>query len=122
MKNTQHKAEIAVAQAIATFTKLGYGVALPLTESAAYDILLDDGLKIYRLQVRYSKERDVELRKIRSNASGYIVKKVKAQSYDWLYIFRPTGEEYLIKKCLINRRAIRPLEKHRINSTVKHEA
>jgi hypothetical protein len=114
MRNTQRKGDIAVAQSISTFTKLGYDVALPLTESADYDILLDDGKKIYRVQVRYCSERSVELRRVHSNSKGYVVKKIKEQSYDWLYVFRPTGEEYLIKQCLINRRSIKPLPEHKI--------
>lgn len=115
MRETQRKGDIAVSQAIATFTKLGYDVALPLTESAAYDVLVDDGSRIYKVQVRFSSERDVELRRIHSNSRGYVIKKINVPSYDWLYIFRPTGEEFLIKKCLLGRRAIRPLELHRIN-------
>ena len=34
MRQTQRKGDIAVAQAIATFTRMGYDVAVPLTESA----------------------------------------------------------------------------------------
>ena len=41
MRTTQRKGDFAVAQAIATFTKAGHDVSLPLTESAAYDIVVD---------------------------------------------------------------------------------
>ncbi len=87
---------------------MGYDVSLPLTESAAYDILVDVDNAIYRVQVRYSSEKDVELRRIHSNSTGYIVKKTKKSAYDWLYILRPNGEEYLIKNCLDGRRSVRP--------------
>lgn len=115
MRETQRKGDIAVAAAIATFTKLGYDVALPITESAAYDILVDDSQAIHRVQVRFSGGKEVELRRIHSNSTGYIVKKTKRDAYDWLYILKPTGEEYLIKECLVNRRSIRPTEKYRIS-------
>jgi hypothetical protein len=122
MRTTQRKGDIAVAQSIATFTKLGYDVALPLTESAAYDVLVDDGQKIYRVQVRYSSENNVELRRIHSNSNGYVIKKVKTKVYDWLYIYRPNGEEFLIKQCYIGRRSIKPLEEHKIDLQVTIES
>lgn len=113
MRTTQRKGDIAVAQAIAHFTRIGYDVALPLTESAAYDLIIDTGHKLKRIQVRYSSVKDVGLRRIHSNSRGYVVKKTKPKVYDWLYILKSTGEEYLIKKCLANRNAVRPKEEHR---------
>jgi hypothetical protein len=112
MRETQRKGDIAVSQAIARFTKMGYDVALPLTESASYDLVVDTGKGLKIVQVRYSSLQDVDLRRIHSNSKGYVVKKARNGAYDWLYILKNTGEEYLIKKCLSNRRAIRPNPKH----------
>jgi hypothetical protein len=108
MRDTQRKGDTAVTQAIATFTKLGFDVALPVTESAAYDILVDDSSGIYRVQVRYSSGVEVELRRIHSNSKGYVIKKTKRDAYDWLYVLKSDGEEYLIRQCLDGRRSIRP--------------
>jgi len=41
MRTTQRKGDTAKAQAIATFTKMGFDVSLPMTESAAYDLVVD---------------------------------------------------------------------------------
>jgi hypothetical protein len=112
MRVTQRKGDIAVAQAIATFTRLGFDVALPLTESAPYDILVDDGRRIWRVQVRFTSRREVDLRRIHSNSQGYVIKKVKTKTYDWLYILKTDGNEYLIKECLISRRSIQPKMEH----------
>ena len=114
MRDTQRKGDIAVAQAIATFTKLGYDVALPITESAAYDIIVDDGMGVHRVQVRYSGGIEVELRRVHSNSTGYVVKKTKPSAYDWLYVLKPDNREYLIKQCLDSRRSIRPKEEYRL--------
>lgn len=108
MRTTQRKGDIAVSQAIARFTKIGYDVALPLTESAPYDLIVDTGKEIKRVQVRYSGVKEVSLRRIHSNSKGYVVKKTKTNAYDWLYIFKSNGKEYLIKKCLVNRNSIVP--------------
>ena len=94
---------------------MGYDVALPVTESAAYDLLIDTGISIERVQVRFCSERSVELRRIHSNSKGYVIKKTSLNAYDWLYILRPTGEEYLIKQCLDGRRSVYPKEEYRIN-------
>ena len=87
---------------------MNYDVALPLTESASYDLIVDTNEGLKRVQVRYSSVKEVALRRVHSNSRGYVVKKTKPNAYDWLYIFKSTGEEYLIKKCLANRNAITP--------------
>jgi hypothetical protein len=108
MRVTQRKGDIGVAQAIATFTKMGYDVSIPLTESAAYDLIVDDGNGLHRVQVRYFSGKEVELRRIHSNSQGYQVKKSDTNAYDWLYILKGSGEEYLIRGCLAGRASIKP--------------
>jgi hypothetical protein len=115
MRTTQRKGDIAVSQAVVRFTKMGYDVALPFTESASYDLIIDTGEGLKRVQVRYSSVKEVALRRIHSNSKGYVVKKTKHNAYDWLYIFKSAGEEYLIKKCLTNRNSITPTEEYRLN-------
>ncbi len=118
MRITQRKGDIAVSQAIATFTKLGLDVSLPLTESAAYDLIVDtlEGLK--RVQVRYTSTNKVDLRSIHSNSHGYVIKKTVVNAYDWLYVLKSNGAEYLVKSCLPARRSISPNVKHLIVKNV----
>src|SRR6516162_7401169 len=104
MRITQRKGDIAVAKAVHTFMLLGYDVARPLTESAAYDLIVDTGASLYRVQVRFSRTgKAVGLRRIHSNSQGYVVKKTLAGAYDWLYILTADGREYLVKHCLHGR-------------------
>jgi len=112
MISTQRKGDIAVGQAISKFTRMGYDVAFPFSESASYDLVVDTGKGLKRVQVRYSSAAEVALRRIHSNSKGYVVKKTKPNAYDWLYIFKDTGKEYLIKQCLSNRNSITPSEKY----------
>jgi hypothetical protein len=114
MRVTQRKGDVAVAQAISTFTKLGYEVALSLTESAAYDLIVDTAQEIKRVQVRFTSEKDVELRRIHSNSKGYVIKKTRKNAYDWLYVLKSDGNEYLIKECFDSRRSVRPKEADRV--------
>lgn len=118
MRTTQRKGDIAVSQAIATFTRMGWDVSIPLTESAAYDLVVDDSEKIYRVQVRFTGSHEVDLRRIHSNSTGYIVKKTIPNAYDWMYILKATGEQYLIKECLSGRRSIKPTLLHEFPQSI----
>ena len=115
MRSTQKKGDIATTQAIASFTSKGYDVSIPITESAAYDLIVDTGKEINRVQVKYSSEDDVDLRQIHSNSKGYVIKKVGKDAYDWLYILKSSGDQFLIRTCLTNRRSIRPTAKDKLN-------
>jgi len=114
MRDTQRKGDIATAKAIHTFTAMGFDVAVPVTESAAYDLVVDDGEDLRRVQCKYSATREVDLRRIHSNSGGYVVKRTLPLSYDWLYVLRPDGAEYLIRECHAGRRSVTPQEAHRI--------
>ncbi|MDO8266048.1 MAG: group I intron-associated PD-(D/E)XK endonuclease [Candidatus Saccharibacteria bacterium] len=115
MRTTQRKGDYAVTRAIASFTKAGLDVSLPITESASYDIVVDDNGKLKKVQVRYFSGRLVELRRIHSNSKGYVIKKTKKNAYDWLYALSDTNKEYLIKECFENRRSVTPQPSHLFN-------
>ncbi len=119
MRTTQRKGDIAVSQAIASFTKMGLDVSIPLTESASYDLILDVNNKLKRIQVKFCSGKHVDLRRIHSNSKGYVVKKVQNHVYDWLYVLKLDGSEYLIKKCLINRRAIKLTDEYLLKKAME---
>ena len=112
MRTTQRKGDIAKAKAISSFTAMGWDVWISITESASYDLIIDipEGLK--RVSVKYCSGTDVDLRSIHSNGQGYVVKKSKEGAYDWLYVYKPSGEEFLIKTCLAGRSGVRPKPEH----------
>jgi PD-(D/E)XK endonuclease len=108
MRSTQRKGDIATSRAIATFTAMGFDVSIPLTESAAYDLIVDNRQKLARVQCKFANDRrrQVDLRRIHSNSSGYVVKRTRQGSYDWLYVLDGNGSGYLIKECLAERRSV----------------
>lgn len=98
MRITQRKGDIATAFAIAVFTKYGWDVSVPLTESASYDLIVDvpnEGLK--RVQVKYCTKPSVDLRNIHSNSKGYVVTRVK-NGFDWLCVYHD-NYVWLLKEC-----------------------
>lgn len=113
---TQRKGDRAVAQAIATFTARGADVSIPLTESAAYDLIVDINNTIKRVQVRFSSHKEIGLRRIHSNSKGYVIKIPKKNSYDWLYVLSGQGQEFLITYELAGRNSITPQPKDLLDS------
>lgn len=119
MRTTQRKGDTAVAQAIATFTKFGLDISVPLTESAAYDLVVDTGTALQRVQVRYISGHQVDLRRVHSNSKGYVVKKIDRLVYDWLYVLHKDGHEYLFKQCFPQRRSLNPTSENLIAKILK---
>ena len=83
-------------------------MSIPLTESAAYDLVVDDGRALHRVQCKFASGREVDLRRIHSNSQGYVVKTVEPSAYDWLYGLRADGREFLLKECHAGRRSVTP--------------
>jgi hypothetical protein len=120
MRSTQRKGDTAVAQAVATFTRIGYDVFLPLTESAPYDLIVDLGKSLKRIQIKYTTDGKVDLRRVHSNSKGYVVKKPLGGVYDWMYVFRgPTKEEFLVIKPPFGKRSLKMQECHLLHNALK---
>lgn len=99
--NTQDKGDLAVAKAIVKFTEIGWYVLLPTTESAPYDLVVDTGKELKKVQVKYfggKKNPYLRLRRIHSNSKGYVVKRYSKSDFDWAYVYCANGKEYLVKQ------------------------
>ena len=100
---------------------MGYDVSIPLTESAAYDLIVDDGGQLARVQCKFigDRRREVDLRRIHSNSTGYVVKRTRAGSYDWLYVLDWENVEYLIRECLAERRSVTLQHAHKLGAVAE---
>ena len=56
--NTKHKGEISEAAVVLRFLETGKFVSKPVGENQKYDLLIDDGKKISRIQVKTAKVRE----------------------------------------------------------------
>jgi hypothetical protein len=119
IRATQRKGDIATAKAAATFTEMGCDVSIPLTESAPYDLIVDVGHGLRRVQCKFCSTREVDLRRIHSNTNGYVEKRVADDAYDWLYVLRPDGSEFLIKECHPGRRSVTPQPEHQLGAVAE---
>ena len=56
--NSKAKGEISEGHAIALLLKLGYSGALPFGDNQRYDLIVDDGARLWRAQVKTGRLRD----------------------------------------------------------------
>lgn len=93
---------IGEAAAIFHFAKLGYIVSKPLFENTPYDLIVDDGCRVFKVQVKTTRYRKptnfcVELRTKGGNTSwNGVVKVVTKEACDLLFIYCEDGSQYLI--------------------------
>jgi hypothetical protein len=103
-KNSKKQGDKGLGAAIAYFTECEYTVCVPLTDSQDYDLLVDTGEFIKRVQVRTTsyKKRSfyrVNLRVMGGNSKkNYIHKTGDQLMYDWLFVLIEDGTQYLIPK------------------------
>ena len=82
--NTKKQGNWGLGQAIAYFTAKGLSVSIPLTDSQTYDLIVDDGTSLKRVQVKSSTNKcssgayAVELRSrvVDSKKSGIVRRQV----------------------------------------------
>lgn len=105
-KNTKKQGDAGLGQAIAYFTGMGYDVAVPLTDSADWDLIVEIEGKLHKVQVKSSgrDEMAFNLNVTGGNKTGNGRTKF-AQDQDWdllfLYHFK-SGTGALIPKEDVN--------------------
>ena len=106
-KNSKKQGDAGLGQAIAYFTSKGYDVALPLTDSADWDLIVEteDGLK--RVQVKTSSQmEDSGIMKFNADVKGgnqsfkrVSAKMIPEQKWDLIFLHHlVTGRQALIPK------------------------
>jgi len=104
-KNSKKQGDYGLGSAIAYFTRRSYTVAIPLTDSQDYDLIIDDNGTLKKVQVKTTSQIGrtkstyiVELRLIGGSLGDKVQKYANELDYDILYVITKSGEEYLIPK------------------------
>lgn len=101
MKSSE-KGNKGLSLAIGYFGSNGYTVAIPLTDTQDYDLIVDDGV-LHKVQVKYVEHKnkagnyDVGLR-VMSGTSRKPAKMANECIYDLLFIVCGNGKMYVIPK------------------------
>lgn len=107
--NPRVRGDAGLGIAIAYFTRIGLRVAIPLTDSQRYDLIIDDDERLQRVQVHTTTRRrghgyEVGLSTIGGNKSQFITKLFDPSAYEWLFVVCGDTTAYLIPTSAITAR------------------
>jgi len=100
--NPRQQGEIGLGAAIGWFTAAGYIVSVPLCDNQPYDLVVDDGDRLQKVQVKTATGRSprgayvVRLVTSGGNRSRSTVKLFDAAASDLLFVLADDGRTYLI--------------------------
>lgn len=103
--NSKKQGDIGMCYAMAYYAKLGWTVSVPVTDSQDYDLVVDNGTRLFKVQVKTTKSISpsgnyvVNLRTMGGNRSG--AGKYKDSS-DLLFALTDSGDCYSIPKSEIS--------------------
>lgn len=106
-KNSKKQGDAALGQAIAYFTSKGYDVALPLTDSADWDLIVEIDNILKRVQVKSSSQLNKTNGTMRFNAKvtggnmslNKPSKFIQEQNWDLIFLYHfITDKQLLIPK------------------------
>lgn len=102
--NYKKQGDIGMSYAIAYYSKLGWTVSIPITDSQDYDIVVDDGVNIFKVQVKTTTQRAkngifrVSLRTNGGNKSRLCNKLFDSNKCDLLFIMTNCGDLFSIPR------------------------
>lgn len=100
--NPREQGLLGLTDAIAFFGARGWSVSLPLIDSQPYDLVVDDGERLHRVQVKTTTYRRrtgrfvVALATSGGNQSFHTKKRFESSSCDLLYVLTDERSRYVI--------------------------
>jgi hypothetical protein len=110
-RNPRDQGLIGVTDALAWFGSQGWAVAIPLIDNQPYDLVVDDGSALHRVQVKTTTQRSrygrfvVQLETTGGNQSFHTRKAFDASRCDLLYVLTDDRDRYLIPTTAITARS-----------------
>lgn len=103
-RNSKKQGDVGLGIAIGWFVSKGFTVCIPLTDSQEYDLVVDMGVGLKKVQVKTTKHLSnnrqsfvVALRTMGGNRSGINkIKYIDPTKLDYLFILTMSGTKYLI--------------------------
>ena len=115
--SNKEKGNAGLSAAVAYFGMNGYTVSIPLNDTQDYDLIVDDGNKLSRVQVKAtnSKRYGGYCCQLRScgGTNGAVYKTVKETNIDYLFVLCGDKTMYLIPFADIRQSSILNLHKEK---------
>lgn len=106
LNTNKEKGNAGLSMAIAYFGANGYAVSLPLNDTQDYDLIVDDGNELYKVQAKCTDHKpsensyEVALRST-GGTKGTVYKTVKSTNIQLLFVLCGDGTMYVIPKSVI---------------------
>ena len=100
--NPREQGEIGLSIAISWFGRSGYAVLVPLCDNQPYDLIVDDGERLARVEVKTTTRRTrggvfyVDLRTTGGNRSVYTSRLFDPAKADLLFVVTDAGDANLL--------------------------
>lgn len=109
---TVEQGRVGLGFAIAYFTKLGRTVSLPLIDNQSYDLIVDDGENLNRVEVKTTRFKEkkntcytVHLRKVRHNKTTNRTTHFDGKAADILFVVTEAEDQYVIPSSAVDGKA-----------------
>lgn len=104
MSTSGIKGNMALGNAIAYFTKEGYTVSIPLTDTQEYDLVVDINGELKKVQCKYTSTReksgnfriDIRVRGHKNSSGDYYCKMMNCNEVDYVYALTEDMDSYFI--------------------------
>ncbi|MGH9041231.1 MAG: group I intron-associated PD-(D/E)XK endonuclease [Acidimicrobiia bacterium] len=108
--NPRKQGNAGLGIAIAYFSRIGVDVAIPLTDTQRYDLVIDNGQGLERVQVKTTTMKQgrgysVHLRTVGGNKSQVVSRAFHPSDYDWRFVVCGDATAYLIPTTAITSRS-----------------
>lgn len=57
-ESSNYRGTLSQVKAIAKFTELGYRVSVPIDENSPYDLIIDDGKQLQKIQIKHGRYKN----------------------------------------------------------------
>jgi len=99
--NSKQKGSLVEAAAVSRFYKMGYEVLIPFGNRRPYDLVVDNGVKLLKVQCKFAgfSSRDghvAHLTVCGGNQSFNTRRKYEKEDFDLLYIYTQDNREFLL--------------------------
>lgn len=111
VKNTKQQGDIGLGSAVCYFTQIGWTVCIPLNDSQEYDLVVDDGNNLLKVQVKTTSHKSesgnykVLLKTCGGNQSFHTTKHFDVNKVDLLFVLCNDGSRYCIPTSTINNKS-----------------